>query len=85
VTGDATAGVDPQALIDTRPLAAAWHNHILNKRSLYGLPRKFNVAFDGGGSVPTLEETNDIGFQASSCVRARLSKASRSRPACGFG
>jgi ferredoxin-nitrite reductase len=64
VTGDATAGVDPQALIDTRPLAAAWHNHILNNRSLYGLPRKFNVAFDGGGSVPTLEETNDIGFKA---------------------
>jgi ferredoxin-nitrite reductase len=34
VTGDATAGVDPQALIDTRPLAAAWHNHSLNNRSL---------------------------------------------------
>jgi ferredoxin-nitrite reductase len=64
VTGHATAGIDPQELIDTRPLANAWHNHILNDRSLYGLPRKFNVAFDGGGIIPTLEETNDIAFQA---------------------
>jgi ferredoxin-nitrite reductase len=64
VTGGATAGVDPQELADTRPLARDWHHHILNTRTLYGLPRKFNVAFDGGGSIPTLEETNDIGFQA---------------------
>jgi len=31
---------------------------------MYGLPRKFNIAFDGGGKVPTLEDTNDIGFVA---------------------
>ncbi|MDQ6869974.1 MAG: NirA family protein, partial [Pseudomonadota bacterium] len=64
VTGDATAGIDPGALIDTRPHARDWHFHILNQRTLYGLPRKFNVAFDGGGAIPTLEDTNDIGFQA---------------------
>jgi ferredoxin-nitrite reductase len=64
VTGSATAGIDPQELVDTRPLAREWHFHVLNDRSLHGLPRKFNVAFDGGGMVPTLEETNDIGFQA---------------------
>ncbi len=64
VTGDATAGIDKQELIDTRPHARAWHHHILNDRSLYGLPRKFNVSFDGGGSIPTLEDTNDIGFAA---------------------
>jgi ferredoxin-nitrite reductase len=64
VTGDATAGICPTELLDTRPIARAWHHHILNDRSLLGLPRKFNVAFDGGGIVPTLEETNDIGFQA---------------------
>ena len=64
VTGGATAGVDPQELYDTRPLAREWHFHILNDRSLTGLPRKFNVAFDGGGRIATLEETNDIGFQA---------------------
>jgi ferredoxin-nitrite reductase len=64
VTGTPTAGIDPQELIDTRPYAREWHFHILNDRSLYGLPRKFNVGFDGGGRIPVLEDTNDIGFQA---------------------
>ncbi|HYI89173.1 MAG TPA: NirA family protein [Beijerinckiaceae bacterium] len=64
VTGSPSAGIDPQELLDTRPLARAWHFHILNDRSLYGLPRKFNVGFDGAGRIPVLEETNDIGFQA---------------------
>jgi ferredoxin-nitrite reductase len=64
VTGSPTAGIDAQELLDTRPLAKSWHNWIINDRSLYGLPRKFNVAFDGGGVMPVLEETNDIGFQA---------------------
>ncbi|HET7850729.1 MAG TPA: NirA family protein [Pseudolabrys sp.] len=64
VTGTPTAGIDPQELIDTRSFAREWHFHILNDRSLYGLPRKFNVAFDGAGKVPVLEDTNDIGFQA---------------------
>lgn len=64
VTGSATAGIDPGELIDTRPYAKDWHHHILNSRTLYGLPRKFNVAFDGGGAIPTLEDTNDISFTA---------------------
>ena len=64
VTGSATAGIDPFELIDTRPHARAWHHHILNTREMYGLPRKFNVAFDGGGAIATLEDTNDIAFQA---------------------
>ncbi|WP_346295288.1 NirA family protein [Rhodopseudomonas sp. P1] len=63
VTGSATAGIDPQELIDTRPYARDWHFHILNERALFGLPRKFNVAFDGGGLIPTLEDTNDIAFR----------------------
>ena len=64
VTGTPTAGIDPQELLDTRPHAREWHFHILNDRSLYGLPRKFNVAYDGGGKIAALEDTNDIGFQA---------------------
>jgi ferredoxin-nitrite reductase len=64
VTGSPTAGIDPQELLDTRPHASAWHHHILNDRSLYGLPRKFNVGFDGGGAIPVLEDTNDIAFTA---------------------
>jgi ferredoxin-nitrite reductase len=64
VTGTPTAGIDPQELLDTRPYANEWHNHILNTRAMYGLPRKFNVAFDGAGLIAALEDTNDIGFQA---------------------
>ncbi len=64
VTGTPTAGIDPQELIDTRPYARAWHYHILNDRSLTGLPRKFNVAFDGAGRIAVLEDTNDIAFAA---------------------
>jgi ferredoxin-nitrite reductase len=64
ITGSVTAGIDPQELIDTRPLTRAMNHYILNHREMYGLPRKFNIAFDGGGTVHTLEDTNDIGFQA---------------------
>jgi ferredoxin-nitrite reductase len=64
VTGTPTAGIDPQELLDTRPFAREWHFHILNDRTLYGIPRKFNVAFDGAGLIAALEDTNDIGFQA---------------------
>ncbi|HLH88660.1 MAG TPA: NirA family protein [Xanthobacteraceae bacterium] len=64
VTGTPTAGIDPCELIDTRPYAREWHFHILNERALYGLPRKFNVAFDGAGTIPVLEDTNDIAFAA---------------------
>ena len=64
LTGSPTAGIDAQELIDTRPLVHALHHTILNHRELYGLPRKFNIAFDGGGKVSVLEDTNDIGFAA---------------------
>ncbi|HEY0912066.1 MAG TPA: NirA family protein [Bradyrhizobium sp.] len=64
VTGTPTAGIYPQELLDTREYAREWHYHILNDRSLTGLPRKFNVAFDGAGKIAVLEDTNDIAFSA---------------------
>jgi ferredoxin-nitrite reductase len=64
VTASPTAGIDPQELIDTRALAREMHHYILNNREMYGLPRKFNIAFDGGGAISALEDTNDIGFTA---------------------
>ena len=64
ITGSPTAGIDPQELIDTRPNTRALHHFILNHRELYGLPRKFNIAFDGGGRVAVLEDTNDIALAA---------------------
>ncbi|HZP58681.1 MAG TPA: NirA family protein, partial [Opitutaceae bacterium] len=51
ITATPTSGFDPAELIDVRPFAKALHHYILNHRDLYGLPRKFNVAFDSGGSV----------------------------------
>jgi ferredoxin-nitrite reductase len=64
ITAGPTAGIDPQELIDTAPLARRMHHYILQHRELYGLPRKFNIAFDGGGLISALEDTNDIGFAA---------------------
>lgn len=68
ITGSPTAGIDPQELWDTRPLCRAMHHYILNHREMYGLPRKFNIAFDGGGRIPVLEDTNDIGFAAARVI-----------------
>jgi ferredoxin-nitrite reductase len=64
VTGSPTAGIDPRELIDTQPLCREMHHFILNHREMYGLPRKFNIAFDGAGAVSALDDTNDIGFYA---------------------
>ena len=64
ITASPTAGIDLQELLDTRPYAHSLHHYILNHRELYDLPRKFNVAFEGGGSVDTVADTNDIGFVA---------------------
>ncbi len=64
VTGSPTAGIDPQEIFDTRPLTKAMHHYILQHPELYGLPRKFNIAFDGGGQISALADTNDVGFFA---------------------
>ncbi len=64
ITASPTAGLDAGELIDTRPTVRALHHHILNSRDLYALPRKFNIALDGGGRVAVLEDTNDIAFTA---------------------
>ena len=64
ITASPTAGIDPQELIDTRPYCRLLHHFILNHRELYGLPRKFNIAFDGGGRIAVLDDTNDIALSA---------------------
>jgi len=62
ITTSPVSGVDPQELLDCRPFARAMHHYILNTREFYGLPRKFNIAFDGGGAITIMADTNDIGF-----------------------
>lgn len=64
VTANPTSGFDKQELLDVMPYAKAMHHTIMNNRDLYGLPRKFNIAFDGGGEVSTAADSNDIGFYA---------------------
>lgn len=64
LTCDATSGVDPLELIETLPIAEQLAACIINHREFYDLPRKFNIAIHGGGSIPTVEDTNDIGFRA---------------------
>lgn len=64
ITASPVAGIDPTELIDVSPFANALDHYIQNSRDLYGLPRKFNVAFDSGGSVSVVADTNDIGFVA---------------------
>ena len=64
ITASPISGLDPEELIDVLPYAEALNHYILNSRDLYGLPRKFNVAFDGGGAISVVADTNDIGFIA---------------------
>ncbi|MEM9587281.1 MAG: NirA family protein [Planctomycetota bacterium] len=63
-TASCLSGIDETELIETVPLAKRMHHYILNHREMYGLPRKFNIAFDGGGRIAALDDTNDIGFHA---------------------
>jgi ferredoxin-nitrite reductase len=63
-TASPLSGIDASELIETIPLAKRMHHYILNHREMYGLPRKFNIAFDGGGQISALDDTNDIGFHA---------------------
>lgn len=64
VTASPLSGLDPTELTETLGLAREMHHYILYHREMYGLPRKFNIAFDGGGRIAALEDTNDIGFTA---------------------
>jgi ferredoxin-nitrite reductase len=77
-TASCLSGIDPDELIETIPLAKQMHHFILNHREMYGLPRKFNIAFDGGGRIAALDDTNDIGFRA---VRVDAEAASDELPA----
>lgn len=76
ITATPTSGFDAGELIDVVPFAKALHHYILNHRDLYGLPRKFNVAFDSGGSISAAVDTNDIGFFAVRVTEKSLSALS---------
>src|SRR5207248_2082546 len=54
----------PVELIDVMPLVQALGQIVINDRAFYDLPRKFNIAYDGGGLIGSVEDTNDIGVKA---------------------
>jgi ferredoxin-nitrite reductase len=64
LTCDPTSGVDADERVETLPIVQQLGLVILNHREFYDLPRKFNIAFHGGGRIPTVEDTNDIGWKA---------------------
>ncbi len=64
LTMNPTAGIDPVELIDVQPFVQQLAQIIVNDRSFYDLPRKFNIAYDGGGLIGSVEDTNDIGVKA---------------------
>lgn len=71
ITATPTSGLDPQEIFDVAPLAQALNFYIFNSRDLYGLPRKFNAAFDSGGAISVVADTNDIAFVATRVVEGR--------------
>ena len=64
LTANPTAGIDPVELINVLPFVHELAQIIIHDRSFYDLPRKFNIAFDGGGLIGSVEDTNDIGVKA---------------------
>jgi len=74
ITASPDSGFAPHELIDVRPHARALHHYIINNRDLYGLPRKFNVAFDNGSLISAAADTNDIGFFAVRVTESSLAK-----------
>ena len=80
ITASPNSGFDPDELIDVRPYAKGLHHYILNHRDLYGLPRKFNVSFDNGGSLCGAADTNDIAFMAVRVTENSLAKLQTQKP-----
>lgn len=64
ITMNPCAGYDPHEIVDVRPLVHELAALIVGSREFYDLPRKFNIAYDGGGLISAVEDTNDIGASA---------------------
>src|SRR5215472_1788813 len=71
ITASPITGLDPHVLIDVAPLAEAMQAYVTNSRDMFDLPRKFNIAFDNGGSISSVADTNDIGFLAVRVAESR--------------
>lgn len=66
------AGLDPHALLDTRPLSAALLDLLQATPALHGLSAKFAIQLDGGEALAMLEHPHDIWLSALPGSPARL-------------
>jgi len=64
VTTSPTAGVAKDEVFDPTPYARAFTRYFLRHPLSATLPRKFKVAFSGGGSDHSFAHVNDLGFFA---------------------
>lgn len=66
ITGSPVAGIDAEELIDTRELCQKLQDRITNNGegnyAFTNLPRKFNIAIEGGRDNSVHSEINDIAF-----------------------
>jgi ferredoxin-nitrite reductase len=60
ITGNPLAGIDPEELVDTRPLVESIQEAVLGPEGPRNLPRKFNVAV--GGAPDSFLLHNDLAF-----------------------
>ena len=60
ITGNPLAGIDPEEIVDTRPLVEAIQAALLGPAGPRNLPRKFNVAV--GGAPDSFLLHNDLAF-----------------------
>lgn len=60
ITGNPLAGIDPEEIVDTRPLVEAIQARLLGPDGPRNLPRKFNVAV--GGAPDSFLLHNDLAF-----------------------
>jgi len=82
VTAVPSAGVDPKEVFDVTPYAHALTYYFLRNPVCQNLPRKFKVAFDGGGVVTSYPKIHDVGLIAK--VR-NISPSPRPSPTRGEG
>lgn len=64
VTASVTSGVAADEAFDVRPYAEALTRYLLRHELSSTLPRKFKIAFTGGGADHSFAAINDIGWHA---------------------
>jgi precorrin-3B synthase len=58
------AGIDPDAVLDIRPIVAALEARLASDERLHGLPAKFCWLVDDGGSMSLRDVRADVRFEA---------------------